>query len=62
MKDLAKAESGTETNNDSRKAKAQKKVDALLNSDARLMEVRDNFDKAVEELEKAGKLQVSCRK
>lgn len=61
MKDLAKAESGTETNNNSRKAKAQKKVDALLNSDARLMEVRDNFDKAVADLEKSGKLKVRCQ-
>ena len=36
-------------------------VKKILAQDARLAEVDANFDKAVEELEKAGKLQVSCR-
>lgn len=60
MKELAKAEDGIETNNTSRKNKSQKKIDALLESDARLKEVRDNFDKAVADLEKSGKLKVRC--
>jgi hypothetical protein len=36
-------------------------VNKILKQDARLAEVDANFDKAVKELEDAGKLQVSCR-
>lgn len=60
VKKLAKAERGTDTNNPVTKAKAQKKVDELLDSDARLKEVNNNFAKAVADLEKSGKLKVRC--
>ena len=60
MEKLAKAEEKQNSTNKSVATKGRKAKEKMLAEDARLAEVDANFDKAVQELENAGKLQVRC--
>jgi hypothetical protein len=60
MEKLAKAEEKQNSTNKSVATKGRKAKEKMLAEDARLAEVNANFDKAVQELENAGKLKVRC--
>ena len=60
MEKLAKAEEKEGSANKSVATKGRKAKEKMLAEDARLDEVSANFDKAVQDLEKAGKLKVQC--
>jgi hypothetical protein len=64
MNTLAELEAKSDENQNKNKqtrASAKRKMEKMLAEDARLAEVDANFDKAVNDLEKAGKLKVRCR-
>jgi hypothetical protein len=60
MKDLSKAEDKESSRHEKTKKSGESAKKKMLAEDARLAEVDANFDKAVNDLEKAGKLKVRC--
>jgi hypothetical protein len=61
LADLEVKSDENQNKNKQTRASAKRKMDKMLAEDARLAEVDANFDKAVQELENAGKLKVRCR-
>ncbi len=60
LADLEVKSDENQNKNKQTRASAKRKMDKMLAEDARLAEVNANFDKAVNDLEKAGKLKVRC--
>jgi len=61
LADLEVKSDENQNKNKQTRASAKRKMEKMLAEDARLAEVSANFDKAVQDLEKAGKLKVRCR-
>ena len=60
LADLEVKSDENQNKNKQTRASAKRKMEKMLAEDARLAEVNANFDKAVNDLEKAGKLKVRC--